>query len=351
MNRKSLVSFVLLAAILAVWAWLVWSRWDKFGELGRVSALAACALLALAACGVVARGLILRAVAAEVGADLPVGEAVNLVAATTFLNYLPMKAGVGAQTVYLKRRHRLPYARFAALFAASYLTQFLAVGVLGVVTSVGLQITGRGHLGLTIGSAVFLAACLAVALYPGRWDYRGNSRLLKSVAHGIDSWHALRGSRALLLRVGAVQVLLIGVRVVRLHLSFRLLGYADISLPAVLMATLVTFPVHLLSPVPGSLGLREGAMAWVCAVLGVGWENGFVGATLDRLSIMVVAFTWGGLATVWAGHLSGRHADGETGTEARDDADAENEAEDAPENEAAGRAPANDDGETTGAAN
>jgi len=69
------------------------------------------------------------------------------------------------------------------------------------------------------------------------------------------------------------------------------------------------------------------------------------------LSIMVVAFTWGGLATVWAGHLSGRHADGETGTEARDDADAENEAEDAPENEAAGRAPANDDGETTGAAN
>jgi len=296
MKKRTLISSVLLVAILACWGWFLRAHWHRFARLGDVDAGGLAALLALTVAGFVLRGVVLRWVSGHVGARLGLRESWHIAAATTFLNYLPVKAGIGAQTVYLKAVHKLPYARFAACFAATYLTQFLAISGVGLAICLGLHAAGAGQPVLTAGFAAFLAVCVVAALTPARWHYEGGSKLLSSLAHALASWHRLRRARGLLARIVFVQLVLILLRGCRLYVSFRLLGY-EVSFPGAVMMTLAGFVIHLLGVVPGSLGTREAAMAGLGAVLGTPVEASLLAATLDRAAIMAVAFTWGPAAS------------------------------------------------------
>ena len=296
MKTKTLISSVLLAAIFACWGWFIYSHSGDFARILSVSPAGLLLLFALAAFAMGLRGMVLKEVTAHLGVSLSLGEALQIVAATTFLNYLPMKAGVGTQAVYLKFRHKLPYAGFLACFAVSYLASFVAVGILGLIISGPVWAAGKCNVLVPVSFSLLLLGCLLVLAIPGKWHYAGKSRLLRGLSETAASWQQLRSTPLLLARIAAINLPLVIFGGLRLYVCFVLLGY-DVPVYAPVLMSLIAYPLHLISIVPGTLGIREAGIAALGLAFGQAIKTGVVAATLDRAAIMVVVFVWGPIAS------------------------------------------------------
>ncbi len=179
---KRTFKWVLPVALVGAAGWYVWARRDQLASLRDADPL----LLALAIpLGLVAQllhGLQFRTSAAVLGVRVGFHDWFGLTVANTMLNQLsPLRAGVGARAVYMKRRHGLSYARFAALLMG---TNILALGTAALVglaaSAVGWRLYGGGwadcvviFLGLTIvmgaGTAVLAASTRVTGLAPTQW--------------------------------------------------------------------------------------------------------------------------------------------------------------------------------------
>jgi uncharacterized membrane protein YbhN (UPF0104 family) len=78
----------------------------------------------------------------------------------------------------------------------------------------------------------------------------------------------------------------------RFAVAFRILG-VDAPIGVYLVVAPVTALVTVLAPTPGSLGIREGAVAVVVALLGYSIPTGLLAATIDRAVMLVVACALG----------------------------------------------------------
>ncbi|MBA4119493.1 MAG: hypothetical protein C0513_02160 [Isosphaera sp.] len=177
-------------------------------------------------------------------ARVPVAVTARLVGVSWLLNYLPLKPGLAARAVYLKRVHGVGYRASAAILAQSVACAAVAaaawawsVAVAGLAFGgpalVGLGLPGAGVLGVWCATM----AC-AVAALRGRW---------RRAALAV----ALRGADVL-------------VHYARYLVAFELIG-APASPPVLLAATLVTQAAGVV-PVP--FGAREwavGVVAWAMA--------------------------------------------------------------------------------------
>jgi uncharacterized membrane protein YbhN (UPF0104 family) len=207
-----------------------------------------------------------------------------------------MKAGLGAQTVYLKVTHAVPYARFAACFAANYLTHFMAMSVVGLGLSLGFYLGGKSS-GLMAGAfAVLAGICAAIVTLPARWSYAGKNWFLRKVASAVRAWDMLRTAPGLLTCVGTLRLLAVLLRGLRLYVCLRLLGY-EVPFAGALLMSLITAPIHMIGIVPGSLGVREAGIAFMGTLIGLSVEVGALGAALDRAANMLVIIPWGTAAT------------------------------------------------------
>ena len=92
----------------------------------------------------------------------------------------------------------------------------------------------------------------------------------------------------------AIDVVKLLLLAVRFAVAFRLLGvHAPIGV--YLVVAPVTALVSAVAPTPGSLGIREGAIALVVTLLGYSVPTGLLAATIDRTVMLVVACVLGGI--------------------------------------------------------
>jgi uncharacterized membrane protein YbhN (UPF0104 family) len=231
-----------------------------------------------------------------VGVDLGFFEGVLLSLATSFGNYLPMRAGTVVRAHYLKSVHRLPYARFGSVFGIRTLITAFATGLLGIV-AVLLIWTSSGRL-----STGLLVAFLALVVMPGlAWfiplpqrRHRQN-RLLKMVDELFAGAHQLRR------QPGLGSLVLVGVilqelsLVARFYLSVKALG-GEAEVPLLLLMAPVAALASYAALTPGALGLREGAMGAATYAVGATFSSGAIMGTLDRTVLLGVITLAGGFS-------------------------------------------------------
>jgi uncharacterized membrane protein YbhN (UPF0104 family) len=292
------IPYLFVAAMLVY----LFSRRDDLAKLGDAS-IEDLALLAV----LVVVGAVLNATEYWVmyrAADVDIGfrENVALFNAGQLGNYLPMQVGTVYRFRYLKVVHRLRYAN-----TASFLIMNLALtlgstalcGMLGLLVLAVNQQADPSVL-LVIFFVALLGVSLASALVPLPERTDRTSRIMIAWAEFHRGWETVRRRP-----VTAFQVLFIDtVKLVflawRFAVAFHILGI-DAPIGVYLVVAPVTALVTVLAPTPGSLGIREGAVAIVVKLLGYSIPTGLLAATIDRAVMLVVACVLGTIGYIVTG--------------------------------------------------
>jgi uncharacterized membrane protein YbhN (UPF0104 family) len=220
----------------------------------------------------------------------------GLIAASSLLNYLPMRAGMIGRVAYLKKRHGVGYKASVVqlLFIAG--ATVLVYGLLAAMTlwTDALSLAWWGGLA---GGAIVISGCLWAGLLVGekwapafarRWFEDGHEALKWCRNH--QSYALLGVSLIVVLRL--VDVATVGTR---LYLAARILGMDNLPIgQIILMATGGMF-IRIATPLPNGLGLQE----WIYGLLHEthqqGLRLGLVDRCVEALAIIVcglVAIGW-----------------------------------------------------------
>lgn len=235
---------VLGVALLGVALWYALGRdWQaSLAPLARANPWLVVALAGAVVAQLVLTGLLFWAVTLSFDARPAVsaGRMIQIISASSLLNYLPLEAGLIGRAAYLKWRHALPLRQ-------SVLILLVVIALSTVVPGVAVAIALMSPAGLapTLGVAALLALC---ALTPPV----GRMLLQRPIRMGL-AWAPLRAAELL---VGAL----------RLWLAFVIVGQPT-GYTQVLIAAAAGFFISLLSPTPNGLGLREWAIAGLSTLM------------------------------------------------------------------------------------
>ncbi|MCX5658171.1 MAG: lysylphosphatidylglycerol synthase domain-containing protein [Planctomycetota bacterium] len=226
-------------------------------------------------------GLLFWAVTLSFDATPRVGPVrmIQVIAASSLLNYLPFEAGLVGRAAYLKWRHALPVRQSVQILLAVIA---LSVAVPGAAVLVAL--TTHGSMGVAAGVVALLLLCVVTTPIA--------KALLKRPIRLGWFWAPLRTAELL---AGSL----------RLWLAFQIAGH-PMAFHQVLIAASAGFFVSLLSPTPNGLGLREWVIAGLSSILEPTTGPAAALASLVDRAIEALVFTPAGL---WAVHQLRREGD------------------------------------------
>ncbi len=231
------------------------------------------------------------------------GEMSALIAATSLLNYLPMRAGLIGRAAYLKQQHGMEYR-------VSVLMMMMAAGGTSAIYLVVLAATlWRQAIDPLWWTALLTALAFGTLITPLA------ARLVARLTPGADvSWFSRVGLAGFvgIFAVMCLRLVDLLVGAIRLYLAARILGQPIAYETAVVLGVAGMF-VTLATPLPNGLGLREGLYG-VLAKLGVGGAL-LTGATgvaiglIDR-AVEAIVFTLTGFAALAFLHRRARRDSG-----------------------------------------
>ncbi|MBX5443935.1 lysylphosphatidylglycerol synthase transmembrane domain-containing protein, partial [Sphaerobacter sp.] len=209
----------------------------------------------------------LRAVAA----DVPLPHAVEMTVTASLVNYaVPGYAGSPVKGVLARQLHDVGFGRSLPTLAAE---QVLDAAALALGAVVGLALAGPSALAwigaldgpswpaVLAGGAVALGGVGVAVLIARRYAGRFVERV-------VASGRMLAADRGRWAPVLVLTATYWGMNVAAVWLGARAVGLTLGPVELLLLANLPLL-VGLASPLPGGLGLREGAMAGVAGVIGV----------------------------------------------------------------------------------
>jgi len=265
--------------------------WIGFGELqaGWVKLRHAAGsdialMIAMLVANILLDGWVFWAVLVPFRPDKPVKlrEMTALIAATSLLNYLPMRAGMIGRAAYLKQRHGVGYrASVVMLLAVAAATMAIYLLLLALTLSVR-RMDALWWSGAVAGLGLIAWLSVEVLRHGRRWVPRGVLRYFDDAQTAID-WLERRRISGLLwvwATFGA-RALGIGARAVLLWTAARVLE-SPMALEAALLVAMAGTFVTLATPLPNGLGLREGIYGLLAAagVAGAALPDGPTGVAL-----------------------------------------------------------------------
>ena len=286
--------WVLFAGLLVLCGWYVFGHRKEFAALVEIRPVFFPLLLVLPLLMLGILGYLNRILLECFDIDLVPKEWFGLAATTSLGNsLLPMSGGASSKAVYLKVKHRLPFAHFAAILGASQLLNLLLAAAVGTGCLLWLG-SGSGSreqqalLGILLGIALFLLGVLTFRIPP----IRPRNVLAQTLARALNGWERIRGQPLLLVRVSVLSLLSFLVLGAQLQVSFAALSIPSRFVPALAIATLLGF-ARILSLTPANLGIQELATAVLAQVVGVGFDEGLAASLLVRLTTTIVVFSLG----------------------------------------------------------
>jgi len=276
----------LVIGLLAIGALAFVAR-DQFGELGRLlevkpQYLALMVILFLLAR--LANAEVLVQTLRTMGHHIARKEALMISFLRSYAGMFIPRAGAGAAGIYLKTKHGVRYADFAALLLPIALVQCVATGGLGLgcLAILSLQY-GQGSHPVIAGVFAFSIIAGALALLirvavPDDWT----GRLAHFARRLSRAWAQLSSSKSLLGRLLSLHLLAMLLRAVRLQVVFWSMG-VPVSFVGVLVASLVADLSFLVSFTPNALGIREAAIVFGARAAGATAAEALAAAILDRL--------------------------------------------------------------------
>ncbi|MCD6416960.1 MAG: flippase-like domain-containing protein [Planctomycetes bacterium] len=293
-----------LFALVALASWYGYRHPELFAALGNLRASYLAMLLGLVVAKRLAHGLRFRLLTSVLGLELGYWEAFGLVMSSSMYSSLaPGRAGLGAQALYLKKRHGLSYAHFASLVAASNLLGFLAAALIGLVACLASQLSGRAApSALVMAFLAILLLCLGgfvVLLGLRRLDVPGRvpTQFLQSACRRLsDGMHTFWGRRDALVKVVLLQTVEITTSVASLWIACAGVGLSVGLAPLISMVTL-TLLALLLPLTPGNFGVSEGIISGAAHLWGLPVGTALMAALVRRAVGVITTFVLGVVST------------------------------------------------------
>ncbi|HEX9801056.1 MAG TPA: lysylphosphatidylglycerol synthase transmembrane domain-containing protein [Thermoanaerobaculia bacterium] len=303
-------SVAALFAVLGLGAGYLIRNASDLAQSVRLHPLHLVPLVLLEASLLVTRGLLTRSLCRIFGVSLGAREAFHLAAATSLTNYVaPFVGGTGLRAVYLKRRHRLPYASFVSVQAATYTLHFAISATTGLLCLPALP-GGTSALRNALAALLFLVLVASVLAH--WWPFRppsGQGTISRSVRRVIEGWIRLRASRfAPLIGLLAANTILQGLAIA---FAFAAVGTRASPIEALFVASIYSLSI-VLAITPASVGISEGAVVLAASVAGLPSLTALMAAVARRVVAFSVALgstlamSFGNGSTSAAGDGAGR---------------------------------------------
>lgn len=286
---KHLLAFAIIGLLL----WYLARQWDDLKGLVNLGPSTLAALFAATAAGALVGSYTVRSLIAAFGIRTGFWEMFHLNNATILLNYMPMKLGTLYRANYLKRHYGLLYTHFTVLFVSLLILMTIAASVSGVIVLWTVYDPNRHETFLlTMIFSAFLLFSLLLAFIPFP-VVEGTNRLtiaLRNVALGRKMMTEDLGKLAvnMVLTAGCFLSASVQIGIVYYSLGQNIHPAGFLVLGAIANITM------FLGITPGSLGLRELALALGAVALGVDFSVGSLAAVIDRAVALVWSFTVGG---------------------------------------------------------
>lgn len=228
------------------------------------------------------------------GLDIPLllNEGIGLATINTLANQLPFTGGLVAKGFYLKRKYALAYTHFLSATLALYICLVTTSGVVGLIVLGYLRLVdGKtiptplvlGFLGLAMSFTLFWLP-FDPSIVSGKWKRR--------IVQLVQGWRVLSQNRPLIVELVALGLLGIFVMAGRFWVVLHMLSQDITLLQCVLLSSSLIL-TNLVNITPGALGIREGIVAGVVALLGFDPGVSVVAVGIDRLVALLVIIILG----------------------------------------------------------
>jgi uncharacterized membrane protein YbhN (UPF0104 family) len=291
---KNLLGIIIIGLLL----WYLAQHWDSLEGLVNLKLSTIIYLFVAMTVGVVVGSYTIQHLMVPFGIRPGFGEMFHLHNATILLNYMPMKFGTLFRANYLKRHYGLIYAHFTVLFIHLLILMTTAAAVVGLI--VLLTVYGVNRYETFLLAIIFLAVLIfSVALvFIPLPAVKGTNKLTVTL-HNLAQGRKMLTENKFDLCIN--MLLATGCFLsssVQLAIIYHSMGQ-NVHPAGYLVLGAVAYVTMFLGITPGSLGLRELALALGAVALGIDFSVGSLAAVIDRAVFLVWSFTIGIASTLY----------------------------------------------------
>jgi len=294
---KNLLGIVILGLLL----WYLAEHWDSLKNLVNLKLSTIFYLFITATAGVAVGSYMIQRMITVFGVRPGFWEMFHLHSATILLNYMPMKFGTLYRANYLKCHHGLIYAHFSVLFIYLLILMTIAAAVAGFIVLLTVYSLHRDEtFQLAIIFLAFLLFSVALAFIPLP-AIKGTNKLtigLGNFAQGRKIMTENKCNLFVSLLLGAGCFLISSVQ---LGIIYHSMGQ-NVHPAGYFVLGAIAYVSMFLGITPGSLGLRELALALGAVALGIDFNVGSLAAVIDRSVALAWSFTIGVASTFYMWH-------------------------------------------------
>lgn len=287
-------------AVIGGMAFLLASRGAQLRGLLTLSAGTVATLAVGAFVLFILNALVLQTLARTFDVHLPIVEITIISIVDSTLNYLPLKTGTVATGTLLFSRHRLSPARYAAMVTGGTVVNVWVCTTLG-----GALLLARGTEALTAVALLVVPTLGLAVLVIWGLGFRGHVPdsdhphwLVRVTNRVLDGVRAIFADLVLVAKLIIINGLRVAVLAAQLMVAFNALSTPIGWGEAFIMSSLATI-LGRLSIIPGGLGIREGGVAGVAALLGISATVGLAASVIERSITVIVTALFGIPATLY----------------------------------------------------
>jgi len=300
-RSKRLLLWIVTLVTLGGVVWYLSTQWDQLEPLIQVPPEQILVVGVLFAVGILLNALEFWVLYRRLGAAIGIVENWLLYGAGQLLNHAPGQVGTVYRFGYLKAVHQLSFARSASGYAANLLLTFLSTGVVGLVAALLMgSLHGAWSWGLVaIFSGLIVVAVAALVVHLPTTTREG--RLARTWLRFQDGWSEITKHGQTALIVVLIELIKYAILAVRMKLALSWVG-VDEPYSFFLVIAAATGIVTFVALTPAAIGLRELAIGFTAAALGVQFDIALLGATLDRAVMFIWVVLIGGAGLVYTAH-------------------------------------------------
>ncbi len=291
---KNLLGFVIIGLLL----WYLARHWDSLQSLIHLKLSTLCWLYAVSVIGTFAGSYTIQHLLGAFNVKPGFWEMFHLNNTVTLLNYLPMKLGTFYRANYLKHHYGLIYAHFGVLFVYLILLMTMAASIIGLAVLVivyGLSKTETQILAIIFLATLVFFAFLSFVPAPSIRGEGKISVMLRNFISGRSQMTSNKKELVINMLLTAVCFIISSVRLGIIYTSLD----QNVHPAGYLVLGAVAYVTMFISITPGSLGLKELALALGAVALGVDFKIGSLAAVIDRAIALLLSFTLGTASTIY----------------------------------------------------
>jgi uncharacterized membrane protein YbhN (UPF0104 family) len=290
MNIKRTIKIIGLLTIGAIAAFYFINNFEEIKPIFSINISILTLLSILVLSTQILNGLRLKILTDRLNLKLQPRTCLGIAVLQSFLNYLPLKGGMLANAIYLKKSHNFSYMNFISMMGSSVLITVLSVGTLGFIVSSFSCVQKEIDIILPfVFFSLIAAAVFFIFFSSGKNISKG---IFSKLTPLIEGWQMIRGKQYTLLfliMLDCISALIISLRY---YIAFRAFSL-NISFWYCLMIAPLSILTTFASITPAGLGIREATVGYFSKILGMGLNQGVLASSLDRAVVMFWLFVLG----------------------------------------------------------